>query len=261
MRISKLESNRYSILTGYLLLIVIIAGFMAGCSNADKIARLPVEEKMRLGDEEYADEDWADAIDYYKSVVFERNAAFTPEAQLKLANCYFFQDNYTDARFEYEELIRLFPDFRDLETAFFNIGVCYYQESLPAQYTQEETESAIEAFEVFLEKYPFSSRHDEAQEYIDMCTDKLWEKTYYNGYIYYMMYDYSAAIMYLDEVTAVGKHNDFDRKAWYYKAKMYLKREDKINSRKAVGKLVERYPESSEARRMQKKLDRLLAKD
>ncbi len=245
----------------YLSILLVAATILAGCSNADKIARMPVEEKMRIGNEEYADEDWDDAIDYFKSVVFERNAAFTPEAQLKLANCYFFQKEYTDARFEYEELIRLFPDYRNLEDAFFNIGICYYEESLPPQYTQEETDSAIEAFEIFLEKYPFSERRQEAIDYIEKCGEKLWIKTYYNGYIYFMMYDYSAALMYLDEVTDAARFDKYDRKAWYYKARIYLKREDKLNAKITVDKLVKRYPDSSEARRMKEKLDILLAKD
>ncbi len=242
-------------------LLIVLIGILIGCSNADKIARMPVEEKMRYGNEYYAEEEWSDAIDYFKSVVFERNAAFTPEAQLKLANCYFFQEEYTDARFEYEELIRLFPDYNNLETAFFNIGVCYIEESLDPHYTQEETESAIEAFEIYQEKYPFSERREEAQSYIAQCQDKLWTKTYYNGYIYYMMYDYSASLMYLDEVTNAGRIDKLDKKAWYYKAKMYIKRKDKLNSKITIDRLVERYPDSSEARRMKKKLARLLEKD
>ena len=111
-------------------------------------------------------------------MAFERYSAFTAEAQMKLADCYFLQNDFTEARFEYEEVIRLYKEYEEIGKAYFQIGVCYWEESLSPQYTQTETNLAISAFETFLEKFPTDKRKNEAIDYINKCRYKLLTKKY-----------------------------------------------------------------------------------
>jgi len=161
----------------YLLTLVVI---FTGCSSNKISKRIPVEEKMQKADELYDLGKYHKAIPYYTEVVLDRNSIFTAEAQMKLGNCFFNQNKFMEARFEYDELIRLFKNYPDIGDAYFRIGVCYFEESLKPHYTQEETKKSILAFNTFIDKFPFHEKKNEAYQYLDKCNSKLLEKTYFS---------------------------------------------------------------------------------
>lgn len=240
-----------------LLLLVLVALLAASCGRTRPLRDLSAAEKMRIADELYEEGKYHRAIPYYTDVALDRRSAYTAEAQMKLADSYFHQNKFTEARLEYQEVIRLFRDHPEIGRAYFQIGVCYYEESLGAQYTQEETYEAINAFETFLERFPFSPLREEAEQYLDELNYKLLEKKFYNGYIYFKIYDYSAALMYFDEIMDEGKINEVDKKSRYYATLIYLRREDKQNALRMIDSLNELYPESNEAQRVKRYRDRL----
>ncbi len=234
------------------LAITFIFVALVGCSNNKLEKQITAEKKMEIAKEYIAKNKHHKAIPYLQQIAFERNSALTAEAQMLLAESYFAQNKFTEARFEYQELIRLFGDYNRIDEAYFKIGVCYYEESLKPQYTQEETEKAIDAFQTFISKFPFSNYKSEAIDYINKCNTKLLEKKFYNGYAYYKMFDYSAALMYFDEIIELGNKNDVDKKSLYYAAKIYEKRKDEKNLEAIYTKLQSKYPESKETKKIAK---------
>lgn len=234
------------------LIIAIVMISLFGCSNNKLSKEISVEQKIQIAKEYIAANKHHKAIPYLQDIAFERTSSFTAEAQMLLGESYFAQNKFTEARFEYEELIRLFNDYSDVGSAYFKIGVCYYEESLAAHYTQEETSFAIDAFQTFIEKFPFSTKKIEAIDYIKKCNYKLLEKNYFNGYAYYTNFDYSAALMYFDEVIELGNVNQIDKLSLYYAAKIYEVRKDKIKLQKMYDKLNEKYPNSKETKELSK---------
>lgn len=218
---------------------------------------MPVEKKMEIANDLFEKEKYHKAIPYFSEVVFERNSIYTPTAQMKLADCYFYQNKFTEARFEYGELIRLFADYKNIGRAYFQLGICYYNESLSPHYTQDETYRAIAAFETFIEKFPFDSLKKDAIDYIQKCRYKLLMKKYYNGYAYYKLFDYSAALMYFDEIIELGNNNEPDRMSLYYAFKIYLEREDIENAKLTGQKLISRYPQTEEAEKISSELEKI----
>ena len=235
-----------------ILIVVLIAIVLGACSSNKINKQIPVAKKMEIADDFFAKKKYHKAIPYYTDVAFERNSTYTSVAQLKLAECYFNQNKFTEARFEYEELIRLFRDAKNINRAYFQVGVCFYEDSLNPHYTQEDTRNAINAFETFLEKFPFDERKQEVIEYIQKCHKKLIKKKYYNGYTYFKMHDYPAAFMYFDEIIALENLNEIDKMALYYEARMYVTRKDKNNSENIAEKLNARYPDSKETIKINK---------
>ncbi|HHE37525.1 MAG TPA: outer membrane protein assembly factor BamD [Candidatus Cloacimonetes bacterium] len=236
-----------------LIFLILLLG---ACSSNKAFDAMPVAEKMRIGNELFGRKKYNKAIPYYTAVAFEKNSAYTAEAQARIADCYFNQNKFIDAIFEYEELIRIFPDYEDINLAYFQIGVCHFERSLSPHYSQEETNSAIASFERFIEKFPFDHKKSEAIEYINKCHYKLLEKKYYNGYAYYKMYDYSAALMYFDEIIELGNINELDKKSLYYAARIYIVRKDKDNALKMSEKINARYPDSKEAHKINKLVEK-----
>jgi outer membrane assembly lipoprotein YfiO len=239
-----------------ILLFALVLALLAGCSSVKITKTMPVDAKMQKGNEYFAMEKYNKALPYFMDVAFERNSNFTAEAQMRVADCYFLQEKYADARFEYEELIRLFKDYKEIDRAYFNIGICYYNESLEPHYTQEETQSAIDAFNVFIERFPFSTYKQDAFSYLEKCYTKLLEKKYHNGYAYYKMYDYSAALLYFDEIIALGNTSEIDKLSLYYSTKIFLKRQDLLNAQKYADILQERYPQAEETAKILKQLNK-----
>ncbi len=235
-----------------LILIVLI-----GCSKNQLTREMPVEDKMNIAEELFDRGKYHKAIPYYTNIVLDRNSIYTAEAQMKLGDCYFYQDNFLEARFEYEELIRLFKNYEDISKAYFNIGVCYFEESLSPHYTQEETEKALVSFETFIEKFPFDKRINEALDYIEKCEYKLLEKRYYNGYAYFKMYDYSSALLYFNEITALNIIDNIDKMSLFYTGRIYITRKDKANALLIVDKMNTRYPDSRETKKINKLFKKL----
>jgi len=233
------------------ILASLLIAVLLGCSSNKVNRNLPVEKKMQIADDFYTREKYHKAIPYYTAVVLDRNSSFTAEAQMKLANCYFYQNKFMDARFEYEELIRLFKNYQDIDRAYFRIGICYYENSMNPHYTQEETYKAIDAFQTFIEKFPFSNLRLQAYEYIEKCNYKILQKKYYNGYAYYKLFDYSAALMYFEEVIAQQLTDEIDKMSLYYSGRIYLTRDDKDNAFKIIEKMKEKYPESKETLKLE----------
>jgi outer membrane protein assembly factor BamD len=239
------------------LILIIVMLTLLGCSSNKTSKMISVEKKMDIANDLFEKEKYNKAIPYFSEVVFERNSIYTPTAQMKLADCYYNQNKFTEARFEYEELIRLFADFKDIGRAYFQLGICYFNETLSPHYTQEETYRAISAFETFIEKFPFDSLKKDAIDYIQQCRYKLLMKKYYNGYAYYKLYDYSAALMYFDEIIELGNNNEPDRMSLYYATKIYLEREDHLNAKLTGQKLISRYPQTEEAEKITSELEKI----
>jgi len=238
----------------FLFLLII---FMFGCSKNKLYQNLPVAEKMKIANAFFDRGKYHKAIPLYSDIAFERNSILTAEAQMKLAECYFLQNKFMDARFELEEMIRLFPDYENISNAYYKIGICFYEESLNPHYTQEETERAIDAFEIFLEKFPFAENRDKAVEFIQKCHYKLLKKKYNNGYAYYKLYDYSSALMYFNEIIELGNQDKLDRMSLFYSTKIYIFRKNNENALKTAGALSMRYPDSKEVEKINKLLKKL----
>lgn len=242
---------------GILLILVII---ITSCSSNKILEYGSSEEALKEADAYFEAGKYRKAIPFYQKIVNESSTVLMAEAQMKLADCYFNKEDYIDARFEYEEFIRQFSNHPNTAKAFFQIGICYFELSLPAHYDQTETFSAIDAFNEYLERYPFDDRKNEAIEYINKCRMKLLEKKFWNGYAYYKISDFPSALMYFEEITELNNINETDKKARYFTTLMYITRKDLIKAESEAKILIERYPDSKESTKITKKIEKLKKK-
>ncbi|MFB3845051.1 MAG: outer membrane protein assembly factor BamD [Candidatus Cloacimonadaceae bacterium] len=230
-----------------LLLIVLL---LAGC--ASNKSQLTLDEKMAQADALYAQKKYAKAAELYDDITFEKKSANAPTALMRQADCYYQIHKFSDARLKYTLMTTTYPDFADIELAFFRIGECYYEESRPAQYDQTETAQCIEAFRTFIEKFPNSKYYMDAINYIRKAQYKLLQKKYYNGYIYYRMKDYSSALLYFEDIITLSNQDELDRKSLYYATKISLYHKNQADAESYWQRLTSRYPDSKEARKLKK---------
>lgn len=235
----------------YLLIFLIVLIGLQACS-ANKTS-LSSEEKLKKADDFFARGKFAKAALFYDEISFERKSAATAYANLKVADCYYEINKFAEARAKYEQFIASFPDHDNVSTAYYRVAECLYEESLPPQYDQTETVNCIEAFRLFMEKYPGDQRYTKALDYIRKCQYKLLEKNYLNGYIHYKMKDYSAALMYFDEIVALGNTDKLDRQSLFYSAKLHLHQKNLEKATASYNSLKSRYPGSKETKKLAKK--------
>ncbi|MCL2064387.1 MAG: tetratricopeptide repeat protein [Candidatus Cloacimonetes bacterium] len=243
-----------------LLIVVFLCFVFTSCSQNKTIQRMPSDEKWRIAEEYFNRGKFNRAIPYYQQLVLERSSFFVADAQFKLGECYFNRggrDNFIDAIFEYQEFLRLFADHRLAADAQFRIAQSYSRLSLSAEYTQEDTNRAIEHFTRFTERYPTDSRVSEAYTYIAEMQMKILEKVYLNGYIYYKTRDYPASELYLDEIIALGHRNDLEKMSWFYKALIHIDRRESEEAMTAIETLQRYFPESKEVRKAETRFKRM----
>lgn len=225
-----------------LLYLAFITLVLSSCSQ-NKIAKnQSVEQKMQIANDYFNNGKYRKAIAYYEDITYERNSPLVSEAQMKLAESYFNQAKYLEARLEFQEIIRLYRNYDRINEAYYKIGICYFESSLNADYTQEETELSIDAFNTFLQKFPFDDYRSSAYEYLEKCNYKLLKKKYHNGYAYYKMSDYSAALYYFDEIIETNLKDEIDLNSLYFSAKIYLFRKDNLNAEIVYSKMQRKYP-------------------
>lgn len=234
-----------------LLLVILVA--LIGCSN-NLYEKLPDAERYEIANNYFNQGKYRKAIPIYESIVSYKTSGITSDAQAKLAECYYLLKQYENARLEYQFLMRYSSSLKDLEIAYFRIGECFWKSSEPASYTQDETEAAISALEEYLTRYPAGKYRFESLEIIKQAEAKLMEKTYLNGYTYFMMSDYPAAMLYFNEVLAQGSKSEIDMKSAYYSAIIFYEQKNFVRADSFKQYLELSYPDSKLTKKIAKKL-------
>lgn len=236
----------------YLPLLCLLLLLMASACSRN-LGEPSAEQKLASADAFFANKKYAKAAQLYDDISFERKSAATAYATVRLADSYFAMNKFLDARLKYQQFIDGFPDHQRVPDAYFRIGECFFEESHSAHYDQYETVASIDAFRNFIDRYPLDSRYPQALDYINKAQYKLIQKKYQNGYIYYKMKDYSAALMYFEEVTDLGNLDDLDKMSLYYSALLHLHQKNNEKANAAYQRLQDRYPGSKEAAKLTRK--------
>ncbi|MDZ4121014.1 MAG: outer membrane protein assembly factor BamD [Candidatus Cloacimonadaceae bacterium] len=236
--------------TIYLMFILLI--LIAGCSK-NKV-QLTTDQKLQKADELFSAKKYARAAQLYEEISFERKSAATARALMRQGDSYFNINKFVDARLRYSQFTQMFPDHPEVSNAFFRIAVCFFEESLPPQYDQFETKQSIDAFKVFVDKFPADSRFNDALEYIRKAQYKLLEKKFHNGYIHYMMKDYSGALMYFTEITELGNRDQLDKMSLYYSVIIHHKQGADNDAKEFYERIKLKYPGSKETRKLARRI-------
>ncbi len=103
--------------------------------------------------------------------------------------------DYTSARYHFKNFADTYPSSTRAEECRFMAAYCYYLDSPTFSLDQANTNSAIDALQLFINLYPKSDRVAEAGKLIQNLRDKLEEKAYENSKMYLTISDYQAAVI------------------------------------------------------------------
>ena len=133
------------------------------------------------------------------------------------ADSYFQTKNYYLASYQFESFIKSFPKSQKLEEASFFAAKSHYMMSPVYSLDQDETNTAIEKLQIFMNNYPKSKFVDECNQLISELQNKIEKKEFEVAKQYYTIYDYRAAIKSLDNFVGEFVGSKYREEALYYK--------------------------------------------
>jgi outer membrane protein assembly factor BamD len=146
------------------------------------------QEKLEKAKEFYAKGSWQKAIGLFENVApYYKGSQEADNILYMIADSYYNNKMYLSAINYYKAYINNYPQGEFIIESRYMVGYCYYSMSPEAKLDQTETYNAIEAFETFLQLFPFSERSAEASKFLLEMTDKLAYKELLNVQLYYKL--------------------------------------------------------------------------
>ncbi|MGH2569474.1 MAG: outer membrane protein assembly factor BamD [Bacteroidota bacterium] len=244
-------SHRYAS-SVHFLVVLFVSAFLVGCSAEEALQQLPVEERFEIGMQKFMEEDYADAEKEFRIVTLQfQGTAYADDAQFYLGECQYMLEQYILAAYEYEVLIRSMPTSPLVARARHRRAMCYYHLSPDSFRDQEYTLKAVDEFQAFIEYFPTDTLVQDAEGKIQELISKLAQKEYDNGILYMRLESYKAAIYYFDLILEKYHDTPYAEKAQLQKAEALFLRKRYSESKAALDRFIEKYPESVERARAQ----------
>jgi len=205
---------RYKI---YILLLGAL--LVSSCGEYEKLLKSTDYELKKTKAREYYDQGQFVKASELLSQVIPRFRATSEAEELNWLNAqsYYGMKQYDMAGALYKALVEQYPYGKYAEEATFLGAFCDFNLAPRAELDQESSRNSIEGFNVFITKFPYSPKVEEAKKYISDLQERLVEKSYVNARLYYDMKEYKAAI------TALSNSLKEFAGSKYREEMMYLK--------------------------------------
>jgi outer membrane protein assembly factor BamD len=182
-------------LRSYIVLIILV--LVSSCSGYEKLLKSKDYDLKKTKAKEFFD-----AGEYVKTTelltqILPRFRATDEAEDLNWMNAqaYFGMKDYIMAGSYFKSFIDQFPFGKHAEEANYMAALCDYNISARPELDQENTKNAIEGFNIFINKFPNSTKIEDCKKRISDLEDKLVEKSYLNAKLYYDMKQYKAAVV------------------------------------------------------------------
>ncbi len=177
------------------LIIILLALIATSCGEYEKLLKSSDYELKKQKVYDYYDDG-----KYIKSIelldqIMPRYRATEDGEQLSWINAQanFKIKDYIMAGTYYQTFADTYPGSNNAEEAAYLAAMCDYYLSPRPELDQANTKKAIESFTIFMTRYPNSTRSDDCKARIKEMQEKLVEKSYMSGRLYYDLKQYRAA--------------------------------------------------------------------
>lgn len=180
---------------GALMMLLLIL-MSSACSDYQKLLNSDdVSEKYKQAEVYYNNGEYRKANRLFEQIIPKYRGK--PQAQRIIfffAESYFQTKSYYLAAYQYENFIKSYPKSDRVQEATLKAAKSYYFQSPRHSLDQEDTFTALEKLQVFLNLYPESEYAEEANQMIAELQEKLEKKDFEIAKQYYTIRDYKAAI-------------------------------------------------------------------
>jgi len=151
-------------------------------------------ELLEAGKDALVNKNYKNAIKYFEKLKDKYPfSPYTVEAELLLADSYFYSKKYSEAETAYKEFESLHPGHKKIDYVIFQIGKANYYQKKSIDLPQDAIEEAISYFTKLIEAYPDSKYVPEAKNYLKKCRYLLAQHEVYVGNFYFRTKRYKGA--------------------------------------------------------------------
>ncbi|MFM7217477.1 MAG: outer membrane protein assembly factor BamD [Bacteroidota bacterium] len=170
--------------------------FTIGCSEYNRVSKgNNLDAKLELAIKLYQKGDYFKALPLLEELmVVYRGTKKAEQSLYYYAYTNYKIGDYSSAAFDFENFVKTFPNSEYTEECAYMQAYCYYEDSPNYSLDQTNTYKAIGQLQLFIDRFPLSSRVEESNKLIDQLESKLEQKFYSNAKMYFDMEDYKAAV-------------------------------------------------------------------
>jgi outer membrane protein assembly factor BamD len=182
-------------LFGILLTISVVS--FSGCSNYQKVLKsTDYSLKRKTALELYQKKDYQRAYPLLEELVaITRGTTGAEDIYFYYCYCNYYLDDLISAAYHFEQFAKTYPASEKSEEASYMHAYCYYLGSPDYTLDQSNSVKAIEQLQLFINKFPNSTRISQCNEHIDLLRAKLEKKELDLAMLYFRMMDYKAAVI------------------------------------------------------------------
>ena len=267
--------------------LLLFSLLLFSCGEYQKVLNKgSIEDQYKMAVKMYESKNYSKALRLFEKVTpAYRGKPQMERVQFMVAQSNFNEKNYSIAGYYFDRFTKNYSKSSKKEDAAFLSAYSYKLASPVFSKDPTDTNKALEAFQIFINTYPNSSKIDEANKHYKEIRYKLQQKYFEIAKTYYItsgydMRNYKAAIQAFDNLLSDYLGSEFKEEALYYRLKaahdFVLKSTDRRKTNRikdaieAYEKLERNYPESKfmeECNEMlatlnkeQKRVDSIIAK-
>lgn len=223
---------------------IYIAGLIliAGCSGYEKLLKSSdYKLKYDKAFEYYNEGDFSKAVTLFDQIAtVYRGTRSADSVYFFQAMSYFKQGDFILAGHYFRTFVQTYGGSKFIEDASFMGAYCYYMQSPRPSLDQTSTMEALQAFQLFMIRFPGSDRIEQCRELVTELREKLVEKSYISARLYYDMEHYKASIVALNNSLIDYPDSKFREEIMFLILKSkYLLAENSVKS-----KQTERYQDT-----------------
>jgi len=252
-----------------IFLYILSGSLVFSCSDYQKLLNSEdTSKKYKEAEVYYKNGEYRKANRLFEQIIPKYRGK--PQAQRIIfffADSYFQMKSYYLAAYQYENFIKSYPKSQRVQEASFNAAMSYYFQSPKYSLDQDDTYTAIEKLQVFLNLYPNSEYADRANQMIAELQEKIEKKNFEIAKQYYTIRDYKAAIKANDNFISNFPGTKFREEALYTKFissyqiainSVNTKKEDRLEDLiQQFNTIIRYYPESLFLDDLEKKIQKV----
>ncbi len=199
----------YRLLSVPAILSMILA--LSGCGGKQAIKEQPpCEQRYSAAKTKFDEHKYEQAKAILQEILYRcSGSATTPDILYYLGLSDYYLEKYDQAEYHFRDLVRDYHTHALAEPAQFMIGRTLLAQSRSPDRDQSEAQKALEEFQGFLEDHPTGTYADSARFYIVEARDKMAQKEFQAGKLYFRLQEYKAASIYFRTVL-----DDFSDTKW-----------------------------------------------
>lgn len=184
---------------------------------------------------------------------------FAALAELRVGDCQFKNEAYPEAIQTYRQFVRIRPSHKEIPYARFRIAEAYYNQipggwfMTPPSHERDQSAArdALIQLRRFVVDYPDDQRVPDAHKLMEKCMSLLAAHEFYVARFYLKRDAYRGVISRLKGLLAAYPGSGVEPKALLMLGQVYLKTNEVDAARNTLTELVERFPETGEAKKAQ----------